>query len=416
MPLMNTHQMLGPMARRPGLWDTYVTSLVTKKPTVTVEGSVITFAEGQMEFDGIRYPMEGMVDFSAFVSILPKPPLGQTTVDACYNVYAVPKYFEPSSRFDAENPDNPYAAAGVNYFVTHEGRESYLQYFFPSHIEEMVKSAGGLEYLEDAMAKGYATGQEQRIFNLYQEAYNQFNNGSFIGKDLMPVGTEFILARVSPSPTVPDPDATDQMTQSEFRYFISSQSGAPAKSHFDTYTLTSATSGTFFTGPTQPGYTIPGEKIWKMKTIVLYPTLEDANANTNAFPISYPSGQQSITEAYNYVTAPAPDGLGWPTTLYAMVWEYYVPSYLPPGQIGTHPQIHQFLTKMDHISLGRVNPIYLAELFQVPRICSGMSRRSALMDYACPAILIRVCATITAGDPPTVALNSAFLELYQTYP
>lgn len=412
MPLMNTHQVLHG-ARRPGLLDTYVVGLVATKPTVTVSGSTVTFAAGKMEFDGKQYPLEGVIDFSQFSTLLPAGPQPTTS---CYRLFAVPKYHEPRSRVEAEDPEMPYQAAGVNYFVTHDSAngESYLHYFTPSYIEQMLNEAGGIEYLEYQYLKGSATGKEQRVYQQYYEEYYKSLDPAYYGKDLMPVGTEFVLAHISPSPTVPDPDATDQMNQGELTNYLATQSNVPTKMHNQVYTLTSPTAGTFFTGPADPGYAIPGQKIYKFRSIVLYPSEADADANTNAFPVSFPESLQDITDAYNYVTAPAPDGLGWPATVYAMAWEYYVPAYMPPGQIGWKPQIHRFFTKRNHPDLGRVNPIYMADNFNIPRICSGLSRRPAMMDYACPSSLIDVCLTVTAGDPPTVALNSTYKEVYDT--
>ena len=413
MPLMNTHQVLHG-ARRPGLLDVYVVGLVASKPTVTISGSTITFAGGQMEFDGRLLPLAGAIDFNAFSTQLPQPLPGQTTATACYKVFAVPKYYEPRSRNEAEDPNLPYAAAGVNYYVVNDGSESFVHYFLPSYIEQMVKEAGGLDYLEFQYLRGDASGKEQRVYQQYYEEYNRMMDPAFIGKDFIPMGTDFVLAQISPSPTIPDPDVTNTMTPSELKYFLSSQPVTPSRLHNTVYTLTGPSSGTFFTGPAPtnpPGLTIPGQNIIKFRSIILYPSQADADANTNAFPVQFPESLQDITDAYNYVMAPQPDGLGWPS-VYAMAWEYFVPGYLPPGQIGYKPQIHDFLTIRDHPSLGRVNPIYMADLFRVPRICSGLSRRSAMMDYACPSSLIEVCLTVTAGEPPTVALNTTYKEAF----
>lgn len=414
MPLMNSHQILKG-ARKPGLLDTYVVGLVATKPQITISGSSIQFAGGQMEFDGRLFPLEGTLDFNSFATMLPQPIAPSTTSTACYNVYAVPKYHEPLSRNDAEDPNKPYAAAGINYYVTTDPNsgESYLYYFISSYVEQAIRDGGGIDYLEFQMTRGTASGKERRLYELYYEEYNKITSPSFVGKDIFPVGTEFVLAQISPSPTIPDPDATDTMTESEFKYFSSSQSVMPTKMHQTVYTLTSPTTGTFFSGPVPTGFSIPGQKIWKMRTVVLYPSQADADANTNAYPITFPESLQDITEAYDYVTAPSPDGLGW-SGVYAMVWEYYVPAYMPQGQIGYNPQIHDFLTKRDHTILGRVNPIYMADAFKIPRICSGLSRRPAMMDYACPSALIQVCLTVTAGSPPTVAVNSSYTPIFDT--
>jgi hypothetical protein len=412
---MNTHQVLRG-ARRPGLLDTYVVGLVAQIPTVTVTGSTVTFTGGQMEFDGRLLSLDGALDFSSFSTLLAQPPLGQATATSCYKVFAVPKYYEPLSRAEAEDPTLPYAASGINYYVSTDpnNKESYLHYFLPSYIEQMVNDAGGLEYLEYQYIRGQATGQEMRVYQQYYEEYNRTMDPAFIGRDFIPMGTDFVLAQVSPSPTIPDMDVTDNMTPQQLQYFLNSQHTTPSRLHNTVYTLTGPTTGTFFTGPvpTQPlGLTIPGTNIIKFRTIILYPSQADALANTNAFPVTFPEGLQDIVEAYAYVTSPAPDGLGW-TSVFAMAWEYYIPGYLPPGQIGYKPQIHQFLTKRDHSLLGRVNPIYMADPFRIPRICSGLSRRPAMMDYACPSSLIDICLTVTAGNPPTVALNPTYTNAF----
>lgn len=404
MPIMNSNQILQG-ARRPGLSDTYVTSFIKSPSVATVAGSVVTFTGGQIEFDGVfTFPLTGTLDFADIASLLPRPATPST---ACFIVFAVPKYDEPLSRSDAE-ANYP----GLNYYVTNSGSDSLLYYFIPSAIEALVQQAGGLTYLEDAVTKGTATNQETQVLNRYWEAYEKTSSPLYVGHDLTPTGIEYVVALIHDSPTVPSADATAAMTRSELLYYLSSQGDVPADMQPTVYTLTSPTAGTYFTGPAPSGFTIPGSKIYKMKTTILYPSLADANANTNGYNAGYLATPQDLADVIALLQDP--DGAwAWPVgTIYATTWEYKVPSYLPPGQRGYKPQVDAFYKKEDSLLLGRVNPIYMGDPNSSSRLCRMGGPKSALMDYACPASLVKVCGTVDATATPTVVTLSTVTDSY----
>jgi len=384
--LMNSHQVLRG-ARRPGQAVPYVLAGVTRRPTATLAGPVVTFADGVIEFEGFSYPLGAAFDFST----IPAPMLKD---GACYNIYAVPRYNEYPSRAAAE-------AAGANYYTYMSNGDTYADFFFPSEVEAMLASAGGINEIWERISNGVATPAERAAYDQYTTALQDMQDPHYVGNQFPIVGVDFVVAEAVDQDNRPQRDALAGLTGPEIRLLMSTQSHTSANLSPTTLTITA------------PGTFTGGVPLEKMKTIILYPTAADATAMTNGYVVTYPSAE-SLMEAYGYVTRPVVPvtppgecedcediiGLGW-TTVFGRFWEYYIPSNLWPGQWANQDKIIVWYTKDQVQSLGRVNPIHMAPAFQPARICMPMPRRGQLTRYACPTLLVRVCG-MAAGVPAEI--------------
>lgn len=380
MGLLNTHQLLSG-ARRPGTIKTYVTSLVKERPTITAPaGGQVTMTGGIVEFDGRDWSLDGLsIDFD-----LAAPLLKSNTE---YVIAAVPKYEEPIDKATAE-------AAGLNYYITQDPttKEFYASYFMPSAVEASVLPYGGWDALQKKAFTVGISGAEKLAFDQFSEELSKLSDPRFTGKLMNIKGVEFILAEVYPQDNSGVPDRTLVMDEGEFTYFLSSQGFVPSNRLTTQYTITDpvAGTGTFFTAATGGGLPVPpSQKMYRLSSIHLYKDAPSAAANINPFPLGGTTANDLI-EAYDFVTAPSPDGLGW-TTVYAVAYEYYMPSFMGLGHVGYEDGVVRFITKEQVRAYGRVNPIYLHDSFAPLRVGGIRAMaRPALMWYADPASLVKV--------------------------
>lgn len=404
MGLLNTHQLLSG-ARRPGTIKTYVTSLVKERPVAADTAGTLSLTGGLIEFDGRDWSLDGLTfDLTAAA-----PYLKSNTE---YVVAAVPAYDEPLSKTDAET--NPlYTGKGINYYVTQDPNslEFYATHFMPSEVEASVIPYGGWNALQK---KAWTVGlepAEKLVFDKYSSELEKLADPRFTGK-LMPItGVQFILAEVYPQDNSSSPDKTLSMSKAEFEFFLAGQGFVPSERLVPTapYTITDpvAKTGTFYTDTTAttglPGVA-PGEKLYRVATIALYSSAANAESNINPFPVAG-ANDIDLAEAYNFVTAVAPNGLGW-TDVFAVAYEYYMPSYMSLGHTGYEFGITRFITKENVRSFGRVNPVYLEDQLKSFRVPNAGRARPALMWYADPASLFRVMTGICT--PTTVAIDASY--------
>lgn len=403
MGLLNTHQLLSG-ARRPGTIKTYVTSLVKERPEAAATAGSLSLTGGLIEFDGRDWSLDSLTfDLTAAA-----PYLKSNTE---YVVAAVPAYDEPLSKVDAET--NPvYAGKGINYYVSQQtgSLEFYATHFMPSAVEASVLPYGGWNALQK---KAWTVGlepAEKLVFDKYSSELEKLADPRFTGR-LMPVtGVQFILAEVYPQDNSSSPDKTLTMSKTEFEFFLSGQGFVPSErlEPAAPYTITDpiARTGTFYTDTTATtGLPVaPGEKMYRLNSLIIYSSAADALTNTNPFPVAG-STDMDLTEAYNFVTAAAPDGLGW-TDVFAVAYEYFMPSYMALGHTGYELGITKFITKEQVRSFGRVNPVYLEDQLKSFRVPNAGEARPALMWYADPASLFMVKTGVCT--PTTVALDATY--------
>lgn len=404
MGLLNTHQLLSG-ARRPGTIKTYVTSLIKERPVATDTSGTLSLSGGLIEFDGRDWSLDTLTfDLSAAA-----PYLKSNTE---YVVAAVPAYDEPLSKVDAET--NPiYQGKGINYYVTQESGslEFYATHFMPSEVEASVLPYGGWNALQK---KAWTVGlepAEKLVFDRYSSELEKLADPRFTGRLLPITGVQFILAEVYPQDNSSSPDKTLSMTQTQFEFFLSGQGFVPSERLTPTtpYTILDpvAKTGTFYTDTTAtiglPGVA-PGSKMYRLATVALYSSAANAETNVNPFPVAGAT-DMDLTEAYNFVTAAAPNGLGW-TNVFAVAYEYYMPSYMALGHTGYEFGINRFITKEQVRSFGRVNPIYLEDQLKSFRVPNAGEARPALMWYADPASLFSIMTGVCT--PTTVALDATY--------
>jgi hypothetical protein len=380
MGLLNTHQLLSG-ARRPGTIKTYVTSLVKERPTITAPtAGQVTFDGGIVEFDGRDWSLDGLsIDFD-----LAAPLLRSNTE---YVIGAVPKYEEPIDKITAEG-------LGLNYYVSQDPttKEFYATYFIPSAVEAAVMVYGGWDALQKKAWTIGLSGAEKLAFDDYSEQLNRLSDPRFTGKLMSITGVEFMLAEVYPQDNSSSTDKTLSMTEGEFTYFLSSQGFVPSNRLTTSFTITDpvAGAGTFFTAATGGGLPVPpSQKMYRLSSISLYKDAVSATANVNPFPVPG-STLNDLIQAFDFVTEPTPDGLGW-TTVYAVVYEHYMPSYMALGHTGYEDGVVRYITKEQIRAYGRVNPVYLHDSFAPMRVGGVRAKaRPALMWYADPACLCKV--------------------------
>lgn len=406
MGLLNSHQILSG-ARRPGTIKTYVTSLIKERPTPTVDAAgTVTLDGGVVEFDGRDWSLDGLVlnlDTSA----------AYLKSNTEYVIAVVPKYDEPLSRTDAET-NVAFTGKGINYYIEQDSltKEFYAKYFLPSAVEASVLPYGGWTALQLKAFKQGLIPAEKLVFDNFSEELNKLSDPRFTGK-LMPItGVEFIVVETYPQDNSSSPDKTLQMTQADFEYFLSAQGMVPSKRLAPTapYTITDAVAGTgtFYTTTTGGGLPIaPGSKLYRLSSIALYSSAANAATNTNPFPVGSPT-REDLIEAFNFVTEPSPDGLGW-TNVFAAAYEYYMPSYMSQGHTAYEDGVVQFITKEQVRSLGRINPVYLEQLMGPLRTSIKKNARPALMWYADPAAIIKVRTGVCT--PTNVDLDDTFNTL-----
>jgi hypothetical protein len=320
-----------------------------------------------------------------------------------YVVAAVPRYAEPIDKSTA-------VAAGLRYYVYQNPttKEFFAGYFMNPAIEASAVVYGGYDAMQKKAFTVGISGAEKLVFDAYSEELERMSDPRYTGRLLAPNGVELILAQVYPQDNTSSPDRTLRMTESEFTYFLSSQGFVPSSRLPATYTITDPVlaTGTFFTAATTTGLPgTPASKMYRFSSVALYRDAPSAAANINPFPLSGVS-LNDLIEAYDYVTAPSPDGLGWPATVHAAAFEYYMSSYTALGHEGREDGVVRFITKEQVRPYGRVNPVYLDDTFHPARV-GGISAKpkSALMWYADPAALVKIktgACTPTTADIDTV--------------
>lgn len=408
MGLLNTNQLIEG-ARNAGTIKTYVNGLLKERPgTVTcvagpgATASTITLEGGLVEFDSRDFSLDGLaINVDNVASSLRS--------NQEYVLALVPKYDEPVSKVEAET-DPTFVSRGINYYVSQNEatKEFYTTYFIPTAIQQQIDSFGGWDEVSRRAWRTGVSGSEKLAFDRYSEQIERLSDPRYTGRLLPITGVEFVLAEVYPQNNEGQADATLSMSQAEFEYFLACQSFVPSErlNPLSPYTLTSATAGTFFTDASATiGLPVaPGSKMYRLSSIALYSSSLNAASNIDPYVVSYPTAA-SLAEAYAYVTAAAPDGLGW-GSVFAMAYEYYQRTNNVPGQTGYEDGINKFITKEQHRVLGRINPVYLGDPYAPLRANIGMKNRPALMWYADPVYLVKF--RTAACTPTTATLDATF--------
>lgn len=369
MGLLNSHQLL-PGARKAGNYvgsKTYALAGLTDKPTTAVDGTTASQlnlgSTGVVEIEGKKYPIDGgtnrpnTFDFAGISTLL--------VSGRDYLLGIVPKYIEPTSRSAAEALNPP-----VNYSVSITSNSEFLlSYFLPSDVEAAVIAVGGLPALQKRVFLGTASTSDINVYNYYSDEVLKLSDPRFTGKLLPIVGYEFVVAEVYDQNNQGLPDVTNKagFTVNDFNTLKATQGHIPVQRKV---MLESAAATAY------------NSRLWKVASAKRYSTDKtNALADVSGTPITI-SGTPFNSGA---------------TTIYVEIQEYYFPTFMPEGHVGTELGISNFLTKEKASVLGRINPIYLDNPYKVHRTQMAPNPRPALTLYGDPVALTRVTATISSG-------------------
>lgn len=370
--MLNSHQILKG-ARTKGGIKTYVDAEYVGVPTAAVNvpttGIDIT---GAIELDGVEFAL-GNFDASALNTVL---------VDGDYILSAVPAYDEPADRAAAE-------AAGLNYFVDYNTplNEAVVHYFLPSALEAEIAAAGGYNTVYKNVAMGAASGYEVQLFNRYSDQLERLSDPRYTGQLLEPVGVEYVCTRVFAQDNRSKKDALLGLTNAQLELFKATQGYVAAERVVDTTANIAAAYDTVLA---------------KIKRAYAYGSLADANADLNGVEIrlDYANGDT--------LAAPVDlDGVAIPgvDATHIAVFEYYQPTYMSRGHEGREFGIFDLYEKGDALSLGRINPIYMARDMEVARTSAGRGMPlPALTKYAYPLPV----AKFTKADGPVLSAVSVY--------
>jgi hypothetical protein len=365
MGLLNSHQIL-PGARKPGNYvgsKTYALAGLLDKPTSSVSGSVLSLGtSGSVEIEGTKYAINGTshkpntFDFATVVTLL--------TSGRDYIVSLVPKYLEPTSRSAAEALTPP-----VNYTIGMSStNEALLSYFLPSDVEAAVAGVGGVQELQKRIFMGTATTSDITVYNYYSEEIQKLSDPRFTGKLLSPIGYEFVLAEVydQDNSGVPDVMAKPGFDQTAFNLLKATQGEIPVQRKI---MLESAAATAY------------NSKLWKVQSAKRYSTAkQDALVDLNGVVVPLTGAPFNASG-----------------TSYVAVNEYYFPTFMPEGHVGREVGQYKFLAKEQSSALGRINPIYLDNPFNIARTAMSPNPKPALTLYGDPVALVRVNVALSGG-------------------
>ena len=370
-------------ARNSGGLKTYNQCSVVEKPTAEIAGTTITFTGGLLEVEGKNYNLSTF-DFTPYASLI--------KAGATYVLSAVPSFFEPA--------DSTAAIAGnVNYTVTQTGlKESVLNYFLNPLAETQINAIGGFEAVSERVQIGTADEVDFRSFAFYSSERDKLADPRYTGQRLPINGIKFVLTEVTAQDNTSKTNALSNFSANDFAKFRSTQGDIPA----ELKVLTTAEAVTAYQTPA---------KTFLAKRIFGYTSLNDANANISGVEV----GVYSVTTGL-LLTTPfsAPTEIVTGTAIagltHFVVYEFFYPSYIEPGNEGFKDKPLKILSIRDASGLGRINPIYLDNPFNIQRSSVMQAKaRPSLTLYNNPCDLVKV--TITSLGPVVL---SSLVPVYDT--
>lgn len=383
MGLYNVNQILRG-ARNAGGVKTYNQASVTTKPTAAIAGTTITFTGGAIEVEGKEYGFSTF-DFSTFSALL--------KASTTYILSAVPAYLEPADQSAA-------VSAGVNYVVTQTALgESVLNYFINPSAISGINALGGEQAVRERVQLGTATEADYRAFNFFSSEREKLADPRYgTGLQLPITGIKYVLTEVSAQDNSSKSNVLSTFTYNDFAKFRATQGDIPA----ELKVLATAAAVTAYETPS---------KTFLCKRIFGYTSLNNANANIGGVEIA----------VYNKTTgALLPTPFTNPTNIsteasvssltHFVVYEYYSPSYMELGNVGTKDKVLNILSNKEASGLGRINPIYLDNPFSIQRSSlMNTKARPALTLYNNPCDLVKV--TVSSLGPVVL---SSLVPVYDT--
>jgi hypothetical protein len=375
MALYNSNQVLKGARNRGGL-KTYNQCSVIDKPVAAIAGTTITFTGGLLEAEGKNYTLSTF-DFAPVAALLK----AATT----YTLSAVPDYLTPADQTAA-------IAAGVNYVVSQTVLgESVLNYFLPPAVVAQATALGGYEAISKRVQIGTASEADFRSFASFSSERDKLADPRYTGQTLPINGIRYVLTEVTPQNNSSKSNALSTFTANDFAEFRATQGDIPA----ELKVFTSAQAVTAYETP---------NKTFLCKRIFGYTSLNNANASIGGVEIGVynnVTGQLLLTP----FSAPTDiiTGVAVASQTHFVVYEFFYPSYIEPGNEGTKDKVLNILSNRDSSLFGRINPIYLDNPFDIQR--SSMMQamaRPALTLYNNPCDLVKV--TVTSLGP--VVLNA----------
>lgn len=381
MALYNNNQVLKG-ARNAGGLKTYNQASVIDKPVAAIAGTTVTFTGGKIEIEGKDYGFSTF-DFAPFSALL--------RASATYVLSAVPSYVEPADQTAA-------SLAGVNYTVSQTGLgESVLNYFMNPLAIANIEALGGYEAVAERVYIGTASNEDFSTFSFYSSEREKLADPRYTGQMLAPSGVKYVLSEVTPQNNASRTNALANYTLNDFTKFRATQGDIPAEPK------------TLVTSVAVTAYETPA-KTFLLKRIFGYTSLANANASIGGVEVAIynlSTGALLLTPFTN------PTGISSGTAIAGLthfnVFEYYYPSYMELGNTGTKDKEIKILSIREARGLGRINPIYLDNPFNIQRSSvMNAKARSAMTLYNNPCSLVKV--TISALGPVTLSALTPFYD------
>ena len=381
MGLYNSNQVLKG-ARNSGGLKTYNQCSVVEKPTAAIAGTTVTFTGGMLEIEGKNYGFSTF-DFGLYSALL-KP--------ATYVLSAVPAFFEPADTTAA-------VAGGVNYTVTQTAlKESVLNYFLNPLAETQINALGGFSEVSERVQIGTANEADFRAFAFFSSERDKLADPRYTGHRLPITGIKYVLTEVVAQDNSSKSNAIAMFSFNDFAKFRATQGDIPA----ELKVLATAQAVTTYQTPA---------KTFLCKRIFGYTSLNNANANINGVEIgvyNFVTGALLLTP----FTTPTEivTGVAVASLTHFVVYEFFYPSYIEPGNEGYKDKPLNVLSIREAASLGRINPVYLDNPFDIQRSSAMQAKsRPSLTLYNNPCDLVKV--TVTSLGP--VVLTS-LVPVYDT--
>jgi len=370
-------------ARNSGGLKTYNQASVVEKPVAAISGTTITFTGGNLEVEGKLYGLSTF-DFAPFAALL--------KASTTYVLSAVPSFVEPADKTAAQT-------AGVNYTVSQTSLgESVLAYFLNPAAETQINALGGYLAVTERVQAGTATEADFRAFSFYSSERDKLADPRYTGQRLPISGLKYVLTEVTPQDNSSKANALATFTANDFAKFRATQGDIPA----ELKVLATAAAVT--------AYETPG-KTFLCKRIFGYTSLNNANANIGGVEVgvyNITTGAllpTPFTNPTDIITGAALSGL-----THFVVYEFYYPSYIEPGNEGFKDRPLNILSVREASGLGRINPIYLDNPFNIQRSALMQAKaRPSLTLYNNPCDLVKV--TVSSLGPVVL---SNLVPVYDT--
>lgn len=381
MALYNVNQVLRG-ARNAGGLKTYNQCSVVSTPSSAIAGTTVTFNNGEVEIEAVRYTLPTF-DFAPFSALL--------KAAKTYVVSAVPDFVTPADQTAA-------GTAGVNYTVGQTSLgESVLNYFMNPAAIAGIDALGGYDAVTQRVQIGTASDADFRAFSFYSSEREKLSDPRYTGQRLPISGIKYVLSEVTAQNNASKTNALASYTFNEFAKFRATQGDIPAEPK----TLTSAAAISAYETPA---------KTFLLKRIFGYTSLNNANANIGGIEVAiYDFNNGALlptpfTSPIGVTSSAAITGL-----THYNVFEYYYPSYMEIGNTGVKDKELNILSVREASGLGRINPIYLDNPFNIQRSALMNSKaRPALTLYNNPCSLVKV--TITSLGPVVLSNLTPFYD------